>query len=164
MLIHNRFKDNLLRLALLLCGLYCLGGSLRYVLSRHPFGLGLMIADILFQLFLAFVCFSLVYLRPAVELTREGIRVRRLLKWRAYTWDSIPQAGILWQYGIRRHNTLVLVQPGGSVRHFRDRSFQLRNYGRLVYLPCKDKALQYTLSCRGKLNFNLADGQPDREV
>lgn len=160
--IRNSFKDNIIRLIFSFCCLYCLGGSLRYVLSRHPFGWWLMAADIIFQLLLAFACFALVFDRPAVELSSEGVRVRRLLKWRFYRWDEFQQAGILWQYGLRRHNDLVLLQPGGSVRVSKDRSFQIRNFGRLIHLPCKDKALQYVVSNYGKLDFNFSDGQSER--
>lgn len=163
MKIRNSFKDNVIRLVFAFSCLYCLGGSLRYILSRHPFGWGLMVADILFQLLLAFICFSMIFDRPAVELSQEGVRIRRLLKWRFYRWEEFEQAGILWQFGVHRKNDLVLLVPGGSARTYQDKTFQLRNYGKLIHLPCKDRALQYVVSCYGKLDFNLADGKPECE-
>ena len=159
MKIRASLKDNLLRIAFTAGTLYCLGAALRYVLSRHRFGWWLGVADIAFMLMVGFVCFSMIYDRPALELTEDGVFVRRLFKKRFYAWNEFLQAGILSRldWRLRRMNDLVLVQPGGSVRKTADPTFLLRNFGRVIHIPCKDKALLYTVSHYGELDFNLAD-------
>lgn len=160
MKIRASVKDDLLRVVYACAGLYCLGGALRYVLSRHPFGWWLRVADIAFMLLLSFICFCLIYDRPALELTEEGVYVRRLFKKRFFGWDEFIQAGILRRldWRLRKTNDLVLVQPGGSARGDSDLAFLIRNFGRIIHIPCKDRALLYTVHHYGELDFNFADG------
>lgn len=99
------------------------------------------------------------------ELTNEGIYIRVFLLRRFYPWDSIRQAGVLWRMGRGRHyNDLVLLKPGGSSRRYRDWSFPLRNYFRLICLGDSPAIRDYVIRRYGPLDFDLSDGRPERSI
>lgn len=100
-----------------------------------------------------------------VILTEEGVILDGLWTKRSYFWKDICQAGILYSPQRRgRYNDLVLLKPNGSKRCFRDKTFVLRNPGRLIHVPLTEENLNFVISHYGPLDFDLSDGQAEGSI
>ena len=99
------------------------------------------------------------------ELTPEGVYVRMLFRRRFYPWGSIRQAGVLWCQGRgMRYNEIVLLKTGGSPRRYRDRWFEVRNFFKIIHIPCNSATKQYVIAHYGPLDFDLSDGRPEQSI
>ena len=99
---------------------------------------------------------------PSVELTAEGITVRVLIKKQFYKWTDIKQAGILYRFGRGIwYNQMVLLKGNGSCRRYQDKTFLLRNIGRVIPMEATPKIREFVISCYGPLDFDLSDGKEE---
>ena len=106
---------------------------------------------------------SVLYLYPRLVLRPDGVSVRWMLRTRSYQWQDFVQAGILRIVGRGMcTNMIVLLPAGGSRRGHRDFWFRLRNWGRLIYVPCDHRTRQYVISHYGPLDFSLFDSRWER--
>lgn len=138
------------------CGLVLSGAACLDSGRMHPFG---FLLEILSRVFLPGYhvrrnIWGALYTAPAVTLGEEGIAVRFWFRKRFYPWKEICQAGYLWSRGnIGYYSELVLLLPGGSPRRNRDKTFRLRNLGKIVRLPMDPEIVEYILAHYGLLDF-----------
>ena len=99
-----------------------------------------------------FLCCS----TPVLTLEETGVYVRFFFKTRFIPWGDIRQAGILrtfMRYGYVKDPVLLL--PEGSPRRYRDKTFALRNFGKLIHLPDSDEIRVFVVRHYGPLDFDL---------
>ena len=97
-------------------------------------------------------CFS----TPVLTMEERGIHIRFFFKTRFIPWGDIRQAGILRTF--MRHGYVkdpVLLLPEGSPRGYRDKTFALRNFGKLIHLPASDEIREFVIRHYGPLDFDL---------
>lgn len=114
----------------------------------------------------AVIVFLTIHLTwPKIVMTGQGVTVHKLGRKRFYAWTDIQQAGILYrQPGGRKYNELVLLKPGGSKRGFRDKSFDRRNFGRIIYIEVTDGIRRFVVKHYGPLDFDLSDGRAEGSI
>ena len=117
---------------------------------------------LLISAFWTCLIYSILYAIPIVELKEDGIYCRVLFKTKFYKWCAIEQAGILWSMGrYERFNDLVLLKPGGSKRKYKDKTFRLRNLGKLIHIMHTEDNIRFVCKHYGPLDFNLSDGRDE---
>ncbi|MBR0446301.1 MAG: hypothetical protein IIX23_03285 [Oscillospiraceae bacterium] len=111
------------------------------------------------------LAYTLLRSMPIVELKEDGIYCRVLVKTKFYNWRTIEQAGFLWSVGrYARFNDLVLLKPGGSKRKYKDKTFRLRNWGKLIHIKPTEGNIRFVCEYYGPLDFNLSDGRDETSV
>ncbi len=120
------------------------------------------------QIFPAFASLMLVvflYENPKISLEPQGVRVQWWFQTHFCCWDDFQQAGVSCfvphGYYINR---LVLVSNGCSKRRCDDKSFHLRNFGKLIYISAKPEVIAFVRSCYGPLDFDLTDGKVEQSI
>lgn len=106
-----------------------------------------------------------MYYTPVVELTPEGIHYRVMFKKSFYPWAQIKQVGILpvyYRYG--KFPGIVAVKPNGSKRKYKDKTFQLRNYGKLIHIGATEENINLVRKYYGPLDFDLYNGRSEESV
>ena len=101
---------------------------------------------------------------PKVILTDEGVITKAVFKTRFYSWEVIKQAGIIYRTGKAICNIMVLVPPKGSRRHYKDKTFFIRNIGKAVCFQVTDENREYVIQHYGPLDFNLSDGREEGSI
>lgn len=102
---------------------------------------------------------------PKITLTEEGILVNRFFWKKLYPWNQIAQAGILWRMGKGIwYNDFVLLLQGGSRRGYKDKTFLLRNIGKLIHMDPSDPVQTYVRKHYGPLDFDLSDGRSENSI
>lgn len=113
---------------------------------------------------MAFFWQAMLYF-PWITLTEDTIGVMVLFKSRQYPWKSVCQIGILrlrreWQ----EYPDFVILLPGGSPRKHNDRTFKIRNFGKLIHIPNTPAIRQYIVAHYGPLDFNLWDNPKEQSI
>jgi len=94
---------------------------------------------------------------PRVWLAEEGIWVCMFFRKRFYSWDEILQAGIVFRlFAKGERNWTCLLLPGGSPRKQKDRTFLLRNLGRIVWITDSPEVLACVEKYYGPWDFDLS--------
>ena len=109
--------------------------------------------------------YPLLWEYPRVVLLEEGVQVCILFRKKIYSWEDILQAGIVWHLGRNGHyNDFVLVKRGGSRRRYRDRTFLLRNFGKLIHISTSKCVRDFVIQHYGPLDFDLTNGQGENSI
>ena len=102
---------------------------------------------------------------PRIVLLEEGVQVRVLFRKRIYAWKDIIQAGIVWRLGRSGYyNDFVLVKQGGARRCYKDKSFLMRNSGKLIHINTSKDVRDFVIGHYGPLDFNLTNGQEENSI
>ena len=102
---------------------------------------------------------------PRVVLLKEGVQVRILFRKKLYPWEDIFQAGIAWHVGRSGYyNDFVLVKRGGSRRRYKDKTFFLRNMGKLIHIRNSKDVRDFVIQHHGPLDFDLTNGQGENSI
>ena len=160
----NRTISCLIRLLSVgMCGLATFGSVMLGVFSNPGLEIRLLLLAVLAVWWIGTLC--LHQMLATGELTSEGVSVRVLFRRRFYPWSSIQQAGVLWCQGRGgTYNEIVLLKPGGSPRRYRDRWFEVRNFFKIIHIPCNSATKQYVIAHYGPLDFDLSDGRPEQSI
>ena len=130
----------------------------------RPFWAGLGMGLFLLSLY-AMLAHLLMVMFPLVTLSEEGIVVRRMFRKRFYSWKDIIQAGIVWRTGQGTfYNQMVLIPKGGSLRHYRDKTFIVRNLFKAIFSKVSQESRDYVRRCYGLLDFDLSDGTEEQSI
>ena len=98
-----------------------------------------------------------------VILTEKGIYSYTIFRNKLCPWNQIIQVGVLWRVGrTERFNEIVLLKKGGSPRKFRDDKFLLRNLRKTIHMDDNPEVRAYISQYYGPLDFDLADGKPEK--
>ena len=99
---------------------------------------------------------------PRLLLQRDGVTEKVLFRTNFYYWKDFQQAGVVWikNRGVISHE-IVMLKPGGKKREFRDDFFELKNIGKIVYIPYTEETLNFVTSRYGTLDFCLMNGQTE---
>lgn len=99
---------------------------------------------------------------PRIVLLEEGVQARVLFRKKIYAWKDIIQAGIVWRLGRSGYyNDFVLVKQGGSRRRYKDKTFLMRNSGKLIHINTSKDVRDFVIRHYGPLDFDLTNGQED---
>ena len=97
-----------------------------------------------------------------IVLLEEGVQARVLFRKKIYAWKDIIQAGIVWRLGRSGYyNDFVLVKQGGSRRRYKDKTFLMRNSGKLIHINTSKDVRDFVIRHYGPLDFDLTNGQED---
>lgn len=163
----NRKWDNLGRIIL-----FCLWGCMQVLILLMAIAMLLegVFADgwymlVFLTVLWAFLICCFLRLVPVVELKEDGIYYRVIFQKRFYPWSAIKQAGILWsmgRYGMT--NDLVVLKPGGSKRRYKDKTFLLRNMGKLIHIELTEDNISLIRRYYGPLDFDLSNGRDEASI
>ena len=102
---------------------------------------------------------------PRILLFEEGVQVRVLFRKRLYAWKDIVQAGIVWRLVRSGYtNDFVLLKQGGSCRRYKDKTFLMRNFGKLIHIRATKDVCDFVINHYGPLDFDLTDGQGENSA
>ena len=102
---------------------------------------------------------------PRIMLLEEGVQVRVLFRKRLYAWKDIVQAGIVWRLVRSGYtNDFVLLKQGGSCRRYKDKTFLMRNSGKLIHINTSKDVRDFVIRHYGPLDFDLTDGQGENSA
>lgn len=163
----NRKWDNVGRIIIL-----CLWGYMQAMILLLAVAMlceGVLADGWYMLLFLTVLWVCLIYCIlcsiPVVELKEDGIYYRVLFKERCYPWSTIKQAGILWRLGrYGMTNDLVVLKPSGSKRRYKDKTFLLRNIGKLIPIALTEENISFIRRYYGPLDFNLSNGRDEASI
>lgn len=166
MINASRFGSSVVYIVMMVCTFGMLVSTSYGVwVSAGERQLGVVFFLLLLIIFWMLLFFYILYEVPRVLLTEEGIWVRFVFRKQYFSWSEILQAGILWRMGRGMwYNDFVLLLPNGYPRQYKDKTFLLRNYGKIIHMKVTEEVRNYVIKHYGPLDFDLSDGKSEQSI